>query len=192
MPPFILVTDRGPEPYRPPKLAPKVKPTTEASEAGRVADQDSQPRGQEFSQAKQAYKKPAPPRRKPAVLAEQVMTREPVALPPSATADDAWAIIRDRRIIHIPIVAENGHVVGLISDRDLIQNPKTRLIRNLMRKKVIVATGDTPIRDIARILVDERIGCVPIVDAEHGLIGMITRTDVLRCVINRAPLDLWI
>ena len=52
------------------------------------------------------------------MLVEDSMTREVVAVGPDMTATKALAICRQRRIRHLPVL-ENGHLVGLISDRDL-------------------------------------------------------------------------
>ena len=57
---------------------------------------------------------------------------------------------------------------------------------------VITATPDTRIREIARLLIERRIGAMPIMDKYDNLVGIITRSDVLRAVVNHAPLELWV
>ena len=61
-----------------------------------------------------------------------------------------------------------------------------------MSTKVLTSTADTPIREIARVFVEERIGCLPIFTPEKEMLGILTTTDILRCLINVTPLDLWI
>ena len=65
-------------------------------------------------------------------------------------------------------------------------------VRDIMATPVLTAHADTEIREIARVLFEERIGAVPIVDSQGQLVGMVTRSDILRTIMNHAPLDLWI
>lgn len=196
MPPFILSIDRGAEPYRPSLLeaSPFVPPPS--APTGPEPHSDQEAAHPEFQRhARQAYEEAVrrPPEPEPAILAGQIMTAPVITLPPEASTDQAAAIIRDRRIAHIPIVTSDGRVAGILTDRDLMRaTPPTRAVKTVMATEVVAASPDTPIREVARILVERRIGCVPIVAAQLQLVGIVTRTDVLRCVINQKPLDLWI
>jgi len=61
-----------------------------------------------------------------------------------------------------------------------------------MTDRVLTAHPDTEIRTIARVLFEERIGAMPIVN-EAGLPkGILTRSDILRTVMNQVPFELWI
>jgi CBS domain-containing protein len=60
-----------------------------------------------------------------------------------------------------------------------------------MVTQVLIATPDTPIRDIARTMVEERIGSLPILDLRDTLVGIITRSDILRALITHGPMRLW-
>ena len=60
-----------------------------------------------------------------------------------------------------------------------------------MSREVLTATPDTPIRDLARMMVHAKVGAIPIVDEHRVVVGIVTTTDVLGCVVNEAPLDLW-
>jgi acetoin utilization protein AcuB len=94
-------------------------------------------------------------------------------------------------------VVEDGRLVGLLSERDLIGAAateifglkqkrksallKTVLIKDVMKRKVITTKPDTPIKDATRLMADKKIGCVPVVES-GTLVGLITTTDVLRYV----------
>lgn len=186
--PFILVGDRGPEPYIPP-IRERGLHVDSSGDIGGEGGGGAPPYERHARHAYEEAAKPEPARR-PAMLAEQIMTAPPVTLAPDDPLQRIWDIVRQKRIMHIPVVGPDGRVLGIVSDRDLMLRKGERA-GQLMSKKVIVATRETPIREIARVLVDEGIGCVPIVDAQHGVVGMVTRTDVLRCVVNEGPLDLW-
>jgi acetoin utilization protein AcuB len=104
------------------------------------------------------------------------------------------------RIRHIPVV-DDGRLVGIITERDLIgaaasqifglkQKSKSALlksvlIKEVMKKRVITAAPDTPIKDIAHLMAEKKIGCVPVVSA-GAVVGLVTTTDILRYVESLA------
>ncbi|MPZ78552.1 MAG: CBS domain-containing protein [Deltaproteobacteria bacterium] len=131
---------------------------------------------------------------------KEIMMGSPVTLSPEDTLDLANDVISLGRIRHIPVL-EDGRLVGLISERDLIGRAvpaifglkqksksallKTYRIRDFMRKRVVTVSPDTQIKEAARVMAEKKIGCVPVVSA-GALIGLVTATDVLRYV-ERMP-----
>ncbi len=144
--------------------------------------------------------------RTPAILAKQIMSSPVVTLSPTAELPEAWNIIQQRRFRHIPVLSSQGYLVGILSDRDVSYatievltspdqskgNATRKPIQQIMVTNVLSASPETEIRTIARILFEERIGAMPIVGEQGELIGMLTRSDILRTVVNKAPLELWI
>lgn len=140
--------------------------------------------------------------RRPALVARQIMSSPVVTLPPAATIAEAWDLFRRRRFRHVPIVTPEGKILGVVSDRDLLggarrgsegasaEAPAT--VQDLMSHVVITATADTEIRECARALSSNRISALPIVDDAHSLVGILTTSDILRCLMQNAPLDLWV
>jgi CBS domain-containing protein len=129
-------------------------------------------------------------------VAREIMMACPVTLKPGDTLDLANDVISLGRIRHLPIV-EDGRLVGLLSDRDLMgaatitvfglrQKSKSALlksvlIKDVMKKKVITVKPGTPIKELAHLMKEKKIGCVPVV-SEGALIGLVTTTDILRYV----------
>jgi acetoin utilization protein AcuB len=60
-----------------------------------------------------------------------------------------------------------------------------------MTTHVLTATPTTEIHELARVMLAERISALPIIDGNHTPVGIVTITDILRCVMLRAPLELW-
>lgn len=60
-----------------------------------------------------------------------------------------------------------------------------------MTTGAISATPETDIREIARIMLDERIHAVPILDSHRRLVGILSARDLLRGIANHGPLELW-
>jgi CBS domain-containing protein len=129
-------------------------------------------------------------------VVREIMMGSPVTLKPEDTLDLANDVISLGRIRHIPVV-EDGKLVGLLSERDLMgaaasqifglkQKSKTALlksalIKDVMKKRVITVKPETPIKEAARLMAEKKVGCVPVISA-GTLVGLVTTTDILRYV----------
>lgn len=148
-----------------------------------------------------------PKERGPALHAYQIMTAPVVTLFRETTITQAWTLFRERRFRHVPIITRDRKIYGILSDRDLLRYaavsgkippyaesaPEASTdISSLIKTRVITASQDTEIRQIARILFEQRVGVMPIVSESGTLDGIITRSDILRTLVNHAPLELWV
>lgn len=93
-----------------------------------------------------------------------------------------------RNIRHIPILEKNK-LVGIISDRDLLRvNLKVSFMNlkafDIMTTVLVVTDEETPLSHIARVLTEEKISVLPVINKHHILTGIISRTDILRAVVN--------
>jgi CBS domain-containing protein len=100
---------------------------------------------------------------------------------------------------HLPIVAADGTLVGLLSDRDLRQarastlpplcryeaplQLMTLLVKDLMRTDVTTVGGETALADAGQLLLEHKIGCLPVLHHGRTLIGIVTVTDLLRAYV---------
>jgi signal-transduction protein with cAMP-binding, CBS, and nucleotidyltransferase domain len=96
---------------------------------------------------------------------------------------------------HVPIVSVTAELVGMISDRDLMKHGGDNLVQtavdHIMTRKVLSATPETLIRDLAGVMLHEKISCLPILNEENLLNGLVTVTDILKSLWKRAPLEMW-
>jgi acetoin utilization protein AcuB len=150
----------------------------------------------------------APVQRAPAVLASQIMTSPVHCLQPTDTYERARSLFQQSRYRHVPIVSDAGALVGIISDRDILREAahigeqlqpwltelisQERTIAEFMTKRVLTATPQAEIRNVAKVLFEERIGGMPIVEESGKVVGIVTRSDILRVIVNRASFELWI
>jgi acetoin utilization protein AcuB len=136
-----------------------------------------------------------------AMLAHEIMTRQPVTGTPQMTIRRALTVLRRRRCRHLPILRE-GRLWGVLSDRDLQRalsagRAEDDPVADSVRTPPITAAPDTPVEEVARLLLDNKIGCVPIVwrppsapaagpasgagdpgDPGDALVGIVTESDV--------------
>ena len=133
-------------------------------------------------------------------IAREIMMGSPVTLKPEDSLDLANDVISLGRIRHIPVV-DDGKLVGMITERDLIGAAankifglkqasksallKTVIIKDVMKKRVITVAPDTPIKDAVHLMAEKKIGSVPVV-SDGSLVGLVTTTDILRYVESLA------
>lgn len=138
--------------------------------------------------------------RAPALIAGQIMSEPVVTLGPDSRVREAWRLFQAHRFRHLPIVEAGRRIIGIVSERDLLRDaagigvagPEPHLtIRPLMAARVITALADTPIREVARVLFDQHIGAMPIVNSADVPIGIVTRSDILQALVKHAPLEMW-
>ena len=140
------------------------------------------------------------------ILAREIMSSPVATLPVTASLSEAWAVVHSKRYRHIPILGADEAVVGILSDRDLFRGTMESVlsgttwstkqvetpIRNLVSHPVLVASPEAELRAMARVLLEERIGALPIVSEVEGLVGMITRSDILRVLVAHPDFDQWV
>jgi CBS domain-containing protein len=127
---------------------------------------------------------------------EVAMKRDPATVPPYFPLLEAVGIMVDRGIRHVPVVDDQGRVVGILSDRDVrtaLGDPLEALRRELPEVEELKVSGvmttdvstvreDAPLADAARHFIDERIGALPVVDVEGRLVGILSYVDVIRAL----------
>jgi len=129
----------------------------------------------------------------PALLAHQIMSSPVVTTSPDVAGHDAARLMHERGFHHLPVVSSSGELLGMVSDRDLLPAAATdRVIGEIMADRVLTASPEATIRQVARVMMEECVGSIPLLDERHRIAGILTRSDVLRCIVNHAPVDLWV
>lgn len=167
---------------------------------------DAEPHGNAGSRAYYAAQTAQAPRR-PVIAVSSLMKAPVFTLLATQSFGDAWHAIQEKRYRHIPIVDENGSVVGIISDRDILralaavrEGSAALSVRELtmqpllkvMKHPVLTASPTESVRELAHAMFTEHVGCMPIVDDAGQLCGIVTRSDILRVLLNEAPLEMWL
>lgn len=127
--------------------------------------------------------------------ARTVMHTHPVTALPEDLVLDVSARMAEHDVRHMPVVDRTGHLIGIVSDRDVRQalgsplrlladavTPEalaTLTVGAIMSRDPVQVTGDVPLSDLARLFVNRAIGAVPVVDADAQVIGIVSYMDVL-------------
>ncbi|TAF35451.1 MAG: IMP dehydrogenase [Cytophagales bacterium] len=112
---------------------------------------------------------------------ESGMIQDPITLTPTQTLADADNLMREFRIGGIPVVNEQGYLVGIITNRDLrFQKDLKKPISDAMtQKSLITAREGVDLAGAEEILQKHRVEKLPIVDKDNKLVGLITYKDIL-------------
>jgi acetoin utilization protein AcuB len=125
------------------------------------------------------------------MLVHEIMHRDPISVAATATLEEAYAVMRERGIRHLPVV-DGGRLAGVVTDRDLRLAtsslaeqplPPTAQVREVMAHPVHTTHPRDPIEVAARTMRDLKIGCMPVQDGEQ-LVGIVTGVDILDALLT--------
>jgi len=126
------------------------------------------------------------------------MTKKIFIVSPDDYLSDAIVLMREQQVKHLPVL-KNGRLKGIISDRDIKEYTPSKAtsldihelhyllaktkIKQIMKTKVFYTTPDTPIEEAAMLMMDENVGCLPVVDGGQ-VIGIISDKDIFRAMVD--------
>jgi acetoin utilization protein AcuB len=129
---------------------------------------------------------------------DALMTAHPITVPPTTSVLEARALMATRQIRHL-LVEARDRLVGIVTDRDIrlnLPSPATSLsvwelnhllakltVEQVMTRSVVTIDPIHDARDAARIMVERKIGALPVV-ADDRLVGILTETDLLRAFVS--------
>lgn len=125
-----------------------------------------------------------------------IMKTNLVTLPPTATLHDAHLITKEKGIRHIPVVNEDGQIIAIATQKTLIANVMQILSdfgeRAIVRKEKLTdilnvaetdfdtVSPDRKLVDVADFFLMNKHGCLPVVEEDNKLVGIITSSDFVR------------
>jgi acetoin utilization protein AcuB len=132
------------------------------------------------------------------MLVGERMSYPVVSVNPELPINEALTLMRRERIRRTPVIRD-GKLVGIISDKDLLNaspSPATSLsiwemnyllskitVRDVMTREVLTVNHDTPIEEAARIMADNKIGGLPVIQ-DDKVVGIITETDLFKIFLE--------
>jgi CBS domain-containing protein len=116
---------------------------------------------------------------------EDFMSTAVITVKESDTLSAAQIEMQMAEIRHLPVIDKKGHVVGVVSDRDILRN-LTKIdgnptpVTQIMSRRVQTVRPTMPASDAATLLIEHKFGCLPVVGDDEQIVGIITDTDFLR------------
>jgi acetoin utilization protein AcuB len=127
------------------------------------------------------------------------MTHNPITIGPDTPVAEALQLIRAKNVRHLPVVDKKDRLIGMVTEKELLYaspSPVTSLsmheityllskltVDEVMTRKPVIVAEDTPIEDAATLMVDHKVGSLPVMRGQQ-LVGIITETDLFRTFIE--------
>jgi CBS domain-containing protein len=124
-------------------------------------------------------------KRKSQPTVEDFMSTAVITMKESDALSAAQIEMQMAEIRHLPVVDKKGHVVGVLSDRDILRN-LTKIdgeptpVAKIMSHRVRTVQPTMPAAEAATLLLEHKFGCLPVVGDDEQIVGIITDTDFLR------------
>ncbi|MBN9161324.1 MAG: hypothetical protein BGO98_13830 [Myxococcales bacterium 68-20] len=132
----------------------------------------------------------------------ETMTTHPITVHPLTTVARAVQLLQTLDFRHLPVVDERGALVGMVSDRDLrslsipvlvesesfgdMQRSLDATVSEIMTGSVLSVDSEAPLSEAVELMLEHKIGAVPVVNAEGKLVGIVSYMDVLRVFMAEA------
>ncbi|MBU0703312.1 MAG: CBS and ACT domain-containing protein [Chloroflexi bacterium] len=133
------------------------------------------------------------------MLVKDRMTPNPTTITTNTSLKEALELIRSQSFRHLPVVYEEGKLVGITTEKSLVYASPTSAtslsvfevdyilsrtkVGQIIQGEVITVGPELPIEEAARVMVDHRIGCLPVVEGD-ALVGIISDTDIFRVFVE--------
>jgi acetoin utilization protein AcuB len=130
------------------------------------------------------------------MLVKERMSSPAVTVTPDTSFQDALKLMRDHKFRRVPVVDQDGKLIGIVSERDLLHaspSPATSLsvwevnyllwklkVADIMTHHVITISQEAPIEDAANLMVTRKIGGLPVVNGAGRVVGVVTETDIFK------------
>jgi CBS-domain-containing membrane protein len=137
--------------------------------------------------------------------ASDLMTPNPFVIPASARVGDALRALQELEVRHLPVVNSEGALVGMLSDRDLrglavpvlidgewlgtVRLALDASVQSMMNSDVFSVGIEAEVEEIVDLILGEKVGAVPVLDADGKLAGIVSYVDLLSKLELVAPKD---
>ena len=134
------------------------------------------------------------------MLVANWMTKNVLTLTPDRSMMKASKLMKDNSISCLPIVDEDGKLVGIVSDRDIKDASPSKAttldmhelyyllsevkIKDIMTKKVVTIREDETVEKAATLMLENHFGSLPVVDDDGHVAGVMTDTDVFKVLVE--------
>ncbi|QYJ74689.1 HPP family protein [Shewanella sp. FJAT-52076] len=128
---------------------------------------------------------------------KDIMTPNPVCISEGASLKDAHLLMQSRGVRHLPVVGEqDGHYKGILTHKKMIstvvsllnkygqgaleRKERQYLVSELMDKNAQRLSDDEPLAVVVDYFIENKLGCLPVVDGEQKVLGIVTSSDFVK------------
>jgi acetoin utilization protein AcuB len=134
------------------------------------------------------------------MLVKGWMSTQVITIREDSAMTKAPIIMKQKRIRTLPVVDKNGRLVGIVTDRDLKDASPSKAtslnvyelnflisklkIKDIMSQNLVIVRPDETIEFAATLMLDNKISCLPVMNQDDSLVGIITQTDIFRALVD--------
>lgn len=123
------------------------------------------------------------------VIVSELMKKNPLTIELDTPLVSVQKIFKDKGFRHLPVLKDSRIVIGMISDRDLLKVETMGTFQfltasSIMKTILILVDEDTPVAQVAKVMVEEKISAMPVINKDHHMVGIITKTDLLKGIFE--------
>lgn len=128
------------------------------------------------------------------------MTKDVITITPDRSMMKASKVMKDKNISRVPVVDENGKIIGIVSDRDIKDASPSKAttldmhelyyllseikVKDIMTKKPTTIRADGTVEKAAVLMLEGNFGGLPVVDDDNVVVGIITDTDIFKVLVE--------
>lgn len=137
----------------------------------------------------------------PVYHVKDIMSKEVITIDVNARLEEAYALLKEKGIGQIPITSYGKKIVGLLTQKFILnllmedlenyENILNKKIEDLFLPDMITTDPISDIRRVAKVMVDFKLEAIPVVDEEDILLGIISKTDLIKAISQLPKLQLW-
>ncbi|HEX2915151.1 MAG TPA: CBS domain-containing protein [Chloroflexia bacterium] len=116
------------------------------------------------------------------MLVRDIMTPDPITVKETTSIHDAARLLARERITGLPVLNEDGKLVGIVSESDLFGR-RGQNVADVMTRSIISVSPETAVEIVSHLLTDHRIRRLPVLEGDK-LVGIISRADIIRMMIT--------
>lgn len=133
------------------------------------------------------------------MIIERRMTRNPVTATPDMSIAEASNLMKQEKVHRLPVLDKDKKLVGIITEKDILYatpSPASSLsihemayllskltVKKLMSKNVVTITKDTTVEEAARLMVDQDLSSLPVMEGDR-LLGIVTKSDMFKILLE--------
>jgi len=122
------------------------------------------------------------------MLVRNRMSRPAFTVRQDADFQKALALMQEKKLRRLPVVDDDGQLVGIVVERDLLVAAMRYLqsrveVGDIMTRNVVTVGPDTGLAEVARTMLERKIGGLPVLE-QGRLVGIITESDIFKCFVE--------
>ncbi|MCG3661793.1 HPP family protein [Aliarcobacter butzleri] len=137
----------------------------------------------------------------PVYQIKDIMTKDVIYMDNKSTVEDVYNTIKSKKVHQIPITAFGKKIIGIVNKKVILnllmndienaQEILKRKIEDIYLPEILTAEPESDVRKVVQIMLDLKLDAIPIVDENDVLMGIVSKTDILKAVSHLPKLQLW-